>query len=279
MAKKPPPKVVSAAKRAAKKANTKKKSKVVKPKVATKPKVTTPAKPEPTAPVKVPVAGADGSLVSPETWQQDQARLTALREDQDALENIENEEASAALDYDSKKAEYDRDARQRRLDIQKQKQGFQQQKNYDKADLNSNLSYRGAARSSAASRKFSELTSQHAAVDKDLTDAEADTNLSFDVAAPELANTKKTRLSLAAERRRKLAERAAAKGSYTAGTKPVGDTGIVAPKAVVIKKPGSRYNPDVLGGKKKKAAVKKNVIKKPSKKAVVSAARRKVGKK
>ena len=56
-----------------------------KPKAAPKPKVA------PAARVTVPVANNNGTLVSPETWQQDQARLAAAREDQDALLDLNDQ--------------------------------------------------------------------------------------------------------------------------------------------------------------------------------------------
>lgn len=238
------------------------------PKAAPKAK----AAPKPAAArVTVPVANSTGSLTSPDQWQQDQARLVAAREDQNELLDLNDQESEAGLEYQTQESEAQKELEQRKLAIQKQKDDFARQKQQERADLGSNLSYRGVgSRGSAANRKWGELNTQHANTEANFTGQETAATTDYGNVHRNLETAKNTRLTSIAGRRQALAGRASAAGSYTDGTNPVSDTGVQAPKPVSLKPAPAKKAPA------KKAPAKKAPAKKPAKKVPVKAAQRRV---
>lgn len=207
-----------------------------------------------------PVSNSTGNLVDPNQWQQDQARLVAAREDQEELLNLKQEEDEANIGFMTDKNEADRLYNQRKLEVEKQQKDYAQQKEIERADLGSNLAYRGVgSRGSAASRKWGQLSTQQAMTEQGLRD-QATANLTdYGSTVGNLEGARNTRLGRITGARHGLAGRASAAGSYTTGAGSVSDTGVSAPKPVSKKPPASPYNKTLAP--KKKAPAKKKVTK------------------
>lgn len=188
--------------------------------------------PTPTAPVEVPVAGSGGSLVTPETWEQDQARLVFNREDQAEAFDLNQQSNEAVLDYQSTMNDLQRARDTTKLGITQQRDQMNTQRPQDFADLNSSLSYRGVGRrGSAAARKIGSLTSSYTQAGNALDAADTKATTDFDTDSATAFNRQNTTLTGIAQRRLQLAGNASAGGSYTTGTTPATDTGVEAPKA------------------------------------------------
>lgn len=230
-----------------------------------KPVVKKPATPAATR-ATVPVANNNGSLVSPATWEQDQARLTAAREDQAELLDLNDQEAEANLEYNTDFAEQEKQKNLRSEDIARQRLEFSRQKEQDRANLNSNLSYRGVgSRGSAASRGWGDLLTEQQTTENNLNAQQTANDVTdWGNTVAGLSNVKNSRLTRIAGRRQAISGRASAGGVYTTGAGTAA-TGVTAPKPVSLKPPASPYN-------------KTLAPKKPTKK-VVKAAQRKVSKK
>lgn len=290
VAKNPPPKK-SAPKPAAKKpykgkypGPDKYKGKPPPKKAAPKPVAKAAPKPAATRAI-VPVANSTGNLVDPTQWEQDQARLVAAREDQAELLSLNQADDEANIEYQTELTDTNKEYEQQKLDVQRQRDAFAQQKELERADLNSNLSYRGVgSRGSAANRKWGQLSTQQAATESNLTGQQTALSTGHGTALANLEGARNTRLATTAGRRLELAGRGSGKGSYTTGAGTTTDTGVTAPKPVSLKPPPSPYNKTLAPKKPVKKTYKgkypgpdKYKGKPPPK--VVKAAQRKTAKK
>lgn len=263
-------KVKAAAKRATAKKASKKKSSPAGPKAPTAPES-----------AKAPVSSPTGSLVSPETWAADQARLQSAAEDADTVDELNQEEASADSDYTSRVSEAKTLAAKRKLDLAKQKSEFDKTKSDDYKSAGNAFAYRGASRSSAASRGVRDIATQHSRVDNEFTgETVAADNFVKDTEA-NAATLRGERKAYVTKRRGTLAHRAASRGVYSDGAAN-GEAGVSAPTfapgaaaAAKAKKAkaaptfkGKYQGPDKYKGDKKKiaaakaAAAKRRVAKK-----------------
>lgn len=261
-------KVQNAAKRRSASGKAKKKSVSASP----APKAVAPA--APTAPENVysatsPVANTNGSLVSPATWEQDQARLQASADDAETAQNLNEEELGAATDYESELASHREKAKLDRLQLDQEKSQFERSKADQYKDLNESLSYRGSLRGSAARRNLASLTSAHSQQETAFSTQDAGITSGLASSEGAAAARKQGRLTNVASRRGILANRAAGKGVYSPGSSPVSDTGITSPTAtapVVTPKPPKPPKPSksskpkksaITNAAKRKAAAKK----------------------
>lgn len=165
----------------------------------------------PPAPVGMP----DGSLVDPNQWEADQARLMAAEEDNAEYDSLIAEEQDANLTEQSDVATAEQRRAAARLSASKKLKDFQPTKVENKKNLDNALSYRGMGRSTAYKRKNMDLTNQHNAVETGIaaeqTKAEQDYTTNIGLAA----QRKQARLAAVTPRKNLLAQRGARAGVYT----------------------------------------------------------------
>jgi hypothetical protein len=193
-------------------------------------KVADPSVATPTAPLsaQAPVSSPTGSLISPETWAQDQARLQSAAEDQDTADSLNEAEADADATYTSRTTEAAKAAALRKIELQKQKDQFDKEKSTDFKNLNTNMAYRGASRSSAADRSTKELGNQHTNIANSYKDAELSVDTEVSDINTKAFNEREATKSYVNKRRGTLAQRAAARGVYSEGAGSE-DGGVNAP--------------------------------------------------
>lgn len=176
--------------------------------------------------VKAPVSSPDGSLVSPETWQSDLARLQSAADDQDTLDSLNEAETKADSDYTSRTTEATKNAALRKLELARQKDNYEKSKSTDYKNLDANLAYRGATRGSAAERGLKEVATTHANLDNEYKNAESSVDTELNDVKTRAYNEREQIKGFVTKRRGSLAARAAAKNVYSVGSaaKDSGDT-------------------------------------------------------
>jgi hypothetical protein len=243
MAKKPPKKAVSAAKRASAKKPYKGKypgpdkfkgdkkkvaawrnkkaaaaaGKKPAPKPAPKPAAPKPAAaaaPKPLAP-PAPVGMPDGSIVDPAQWQADQARLMAAENDNAEYDSIIAEEQDANLTEQSEVATAEQRRAAARLAASQKLKEFKPMKVENKKNLDNALSYRGMGRSTAYKRKNMDLVNQHNAIETGIASEQTKAEQDYTSNVGAAAQRKAARLARVTPRKNLLAQRGARAGVYT----------------------------------------------------------------
>jgi hypothetical protein len=187
--------------------------------------VETPAAP---ASAQAPVSSPTGSLVSRETWEQDQARLQSAAEDADTLDELNATESDADSSYTAKVNAAKTAAAKRKLELEQQKGEFEKSKSSDYKALDTSLAYRGASRSSAAVRGTSDVMTQHTNTANQFKNAELGVDTEVKDINTQAEIERGTIKGRVAKRRQTLAQRAAARGVYSAGAGQA-DGGVNAP--------------------------------------------------
>jgi hypothetical protein len=162
-----------------------------------------------------PVGMPDGSIVDPNQWESDQARLMAAEDDNAEYDSLIAEEQDANLTEQSEVATQEQQRAAKRLAASQKLKEFQPTKVDNKKNLDNALSYRGMGRSTAYKRKNMELTNQNNAVETGIaaeqTKAEQDYTTNIGLAA----QRKQARLAAVTPRKNLLAQRGARAGVYT----------------------------------------------------------------
>ena len=209
-------KLKAAAKR--KVASKKTSSKATTKKAAVKPKASAPSSPIVAPDVQAPVSSPTGSLVSPETWRSDQARLQSKYDDAQTVEELNQAEADADENYTKANTEATRASTQRKLELDKQQGEFEKSKAGNYNDVNSTMAYRGASRSSAAARATRQVDTFHNNLDSQYRNERTDAdNLVSDTATNSYTEREKVKGRIAAKRGW-LATKAASEGVLSEGS-------------------------------------------------------------
>lgn len=184
----------------------------------------------PEAPIsaQAPVSSPTGSLISRETWEQDQARLQSAAEDADSLDELNTAEADADAAYTAKTNAAKTAAAKRKLEIEQQRGEFEKSKSTDFKALNTSMAYRGATRSSAAMRGTADVTTQHNNIANQYKNAELGVDTEVNDINTQATNEREGVKAMVTRRRGTLAQRAAARGVYSAGAGSE-DGGVDAP--------------------------------------------------
>lgn len=181
-----------------------------------------PAKPaKPAAPNKgpqapqQPVAGPDGTLSDPNEWEKEQYKLQAAHEDAMAKLALDEDESNTIADYEQQSASLEAQAAQKRLELKKNRETFNRNKQVAEKDVVTRVNYRGMNRGSAAKRALRRHTTDVANAEADFNTTEGNVEQERATLSGNLLANKTSRLSQIAKRRLALAQRAAGLGIYT----------------------------------------------------------------
>jgi hypothetical protein len=248
---------------------------------ATAAKAATQPGPAPTAApsAQAPVSSPNGSLVSAQTWEADQARLQSAVEDADTTDELNSQDVEADTKYTSAVNEATKTAAQRKLELAQQKDQWSKAKGDDYKNLDTNMAYRGAARSSAADRGLAQVKTAHTNTANQFANEETNaTNYVTDVEAKAKIAREATK-GYVTKRRGTLAERAAARGVLSVGSAPVDneEAGIEPPTMLPPSTPSVAAK--AAAKTSKASAAKAKAAKTAAAKAKAAAAKRRIAKK
>lgn len=174
-----------------------------------------PSKPKgPTAPQQ-PVAGPDGRLSDPNEWEKEQYKLQAAHEDAMAKLALDEDETNTIADYDQQSASLEAQAARKRLELKRNRETFNRNKQVAEKDVVTRVNYRGMNRGSAAKRALRRHSTDVANAERDFNTTEGNLEQERATLAGNLLANKTSRLSQIAKRRLALSQRAAALGIYT----------------------------------------------------------------